>query len=137
MATNEGDFKLEFKIDLKKYLPNAVIWSNSDKYTSGLPDFCIVHDKHFVAIEAKFIKELPKRATSKVLSHEVSAAQKLFLEKVLENKQAAFVVIGSPQAAVVFSKIQSNYSKEECLTTARILKNNGKWDVEGFCELWR
>jgi len=137
MATDEASFKLEFKKDLRNFLPESMMWANSDKFTSGLPDFCVIDSAKFIAIEAKFTKALPKRPTSKVLDHPVSAAQKAFLCKVLAQGLPAFVLIGTPTAAVIMDKIQENYTLEECLTAPRILKENGRWKVEVLCEFWR
>lgn len=138
MATDEASFKLEFKKDVREYLSgNCLVWSSSDRFTSGLPDFFILDRGHFVAVEAKFVKELPKRKSSKVLSHEVSPAQKLFLERVQANGQTGLIALGTPQALIVFERIELNYTLEDCLSAKKFLKIGGKWDLGGLCDFWK
>ena len=138
MATDEGAFKLEFKKDLEGHLSGkALLWSSSDRYTSGLPDFFILDSGHFVAVEAKFTKTLPKKKTSLVLSHEVSPAQKRFLDRAKDNGHTGLIVIGTPQSAVVFTEIKLNYTLEECLLATKFLRQDGMWQLGGFHELWR
>ena len=136
MATDEASFKLEFKKDVQNYLSNVLIWSASDRFTSGLPDFFILAAGRLVAIEAKFTKTLPKKKTSLVLSHEVSPAQKSFLDRVKSSGGVGLVVVGTPQAAAVFDRIQNNYTLEECLAAPRFTHNKC-WQLGGFSDFWK
>lgn len=136
MATDESSFKIEFKKEFVRQMVNGCFtWSSSDRFASGIPDFFILIHGKFVAVEAKFVKTLPKRKTSYVLSHPVSAAQKAFLEKVKENGGTALVVIGTPQAFIIFDEIKLNYTLEECLKAKRFSKN-GCWYAERIYEFW-
>ena len=137
MAKNEGEFKLEFKKDLENEYPDANIWTSTDLIRTGLPDFYILDSGLFVAVEAKFITKLPKKKTSFVLNHTVSAAQQKFLKDTQKNKFPAIVLIGSPDAALVFEDIKENYTLDECLKARRIKKINGVWQVRGFLDGWR
>ena len=138
MATDEASFKLEFKRDIHGYINHhALLWSTSDRVTSGLPDFFILDNGHLVAVEAKFTKELPKKKSSLVLNHEVTPAQKLFLDKTLANKQTALVVIGTPQALVVMTDIKLNYTLEDCLAARRFVKAGSVWQLGGIDDIWK
>ena len=137
MATNEGDFKAEFKKDLNDAYPRAHIWTSTDLLRAGLPDFYILDGGLFVPVEAKFIKKLPKKKTSFVLSHTVSAAQQQFLRSSQAAGSPAIVLVGSSNAAVVFEEIKENYTVEEVLAARRVEKRNGVWQVKGFLDVWR
>lgn len=137
MATNEAEFKTEFKKDLEAAYPDANVWTSTDLIRSGLPDFYIADAGLFVAVEAKFISKLPKRKTSNVLTHVVSGAQQKFLNDTKRNKFPGIVLIGSKDAALVFEDIKENYTLDECLNARRIKKINGVWQVKGFLDGWR
>lgn len=137
MATNEANFKSEFKKDVEIEYPGAHIWTSTDLLRSGLPDFYILWSGLFVAVEAKFITKLPKKKSSLVLSHVVSPTQQSFLRGTKQNKQKGIVLIGSPQAAIVMEEIKENYTLEECLNAPRIRKENGVWQVKGLLDGWR
>lgn len=137
MATTEAAFKTEFRKDLLREYPDAHIWTNTDLVSSGLPDFSVLYRMVFMAVEAKFVKALPKKATSNVLSHTVSESQKNFLEKTRYHGHAGIVLIGTPDAAAVMTEIKTNYTLAECLSAPRILKVNGHWQVKGFIHEWK
>jgi len=135
LATNESDFKSSFRRDLKDYHKEAVIWTNTDRFVVGLPDFCVSHQGGFYAIEAKFVRELPKRKESKCLKHEVSAKQADFLNNIRGTSNHAAVLIGFPDVAVVMKEIKSNYTLEEVLDPTKcftIQRRKGRWDIDLF-----
>lgn len=135
MATNEGDFKTEFKKDLKNEYPHIVLWTNTDLIRSGLPDISVARPGgNFCAIEVKFVKSLPKKKTSKVLTHEVSIAQMNFLKSIQGTDNEACVLIGMKDVAVCMDDIQENYTLEELLSGRRYEKINGHWQLKGFFE---
>ena len=137
MATDEAGFKAEFKKDLKNAYPRSHIWTSTDLLRAGLPDFYILDSGLFVAVEAKFIKKLPKKKTSLVLEHTVSASQQKFLRDTKDAGSPGIVLIGSANAAIVFEEIKENYTVEEVLAARRIEKRNGVWQVKGFLDGWR
>jgi hypothetical protein len=137
MATNEAEFKSDFRKDLENEYPNANIWTNTDLVRGGLPDFCVLDCGLFVAVEAKFIESLPKNKGSKTLKHPVSGQQQEFLRRTQQAGSPAIVLIGSPQTAVVLENIKENYTLEEVLKAKRISRINGKWQVKGFLDGWR
>ena len=107
MATNESDFKREFKKALSRcYGERATIWTNNDMFRCGLPDFSAVYEGKFYAVEAKFVKAPPVRDSSKVLAHELTPIQAEFLYKVQKSGGHSIVLIGFPDIAVAvpFSK---------------------------------
>lgn len=147
MATNESDFKREFKKALAKfYGDKATIWTNNDMFRCGLPDFSAVYDSKFFAVEAKFVKAPPVRDTSKVLSHELTPIQAEFLSKVQKTGGHAVVLIGFPDIAVAvpFSKWSSVDSIPETnitlqqvkflRSTTGFVKRQTGWAVESFFE---
>ena len=137
MATNEAEFKSEFKKDVESEYPGAHIWTSTDLLRSGLPDFYVLWGGLFVAVEAKFITKLLKKKSSLVLSHVVSPSQQSFLRDTQRNKQKGIVLIGSSHAAIVMEDIKENYTLEECLNAPRIRKENGVWQVKGLLNEWK
>jgi hypothetical protein len=137
MATDEAQFKADFRKDLQNEYPGANIWTNTDLLRGGLPDFCLLDCGLFVAVEAKFVTKLPKKASSKTLTHAVSGQQQEFLRKTQQAGSPAIVLIGSPQTAVVLEEIKENYTLEEVLKARRISRVNGHWQVKGFLDGWR
>ena len=137
MARDEAEFKTEFRKDLHNEYPRSNIWTSTDLLRGGLPDFYLLDSGLFVAIEAKFVKSLPKKASAKVLSHPVSEKQQEFLRKTQQAGSPAIVLIGSPQTAVIFEDIKENYTLEEVLKARRVVKENGVWKVKGFLDVWR
>lgn len=135
MATNEANFKSGFKDSLVAHYKDALhIWSPSDKFRSGISDMCLSFDGRFLGIEAKFIKSVPKKNETTVLSHEVSASQISFINGLIRTKNYGFVLIGMPDVAVVMSEIKANYTLEEIKRAPRILRVGGRWDVTNFLE---
>ena len=137
MAKDEADFKTEFRKDLQNEYPESNIWTNTDLFRGGLPDFCLLDRGLFVAVEAKFVKSLPKKASAKTLSHPVSPQQQEFLRKTQQAGSPGIVIIGSPQTAIILEEIKENYTLEEVLKARRINKENGVWQVKGFLDVWR
>jgi hypothetical protein len=134
VATNESDFKAGFKKDLIAAYPTALVWTNSDMFRVGLPDMSALWDSKFFAMELKFVRKLPKRGSSKCLTHEVSAAQLEFLRRTRENRQRSAVIVGMRDVAVFIQNLKENYTLDEILGSPRILRENGAWSVKGFLD---
>ena len=135
MATSESMFKSQFRKDLARHYHNAVVFTNNDMFTYGLPDFSVLWQARYFGVEAKFVDNLPKRGTSKCLKHEVSVPQVEFLKRARETGNHAVVLIGLPDVAVVMQEIKSNYTLDEVLQAMRFERTKGKWLVGGFLEL--
>jgi hypothetical protein len=149
MATSESDFKREFREALNHaYGSSAVIWTNNDMFRAGLPDFSAHYNSRFYAIEAKYVKEPPVRATSKVLGHELSAIQAEFLQNIQRTGGCGVVLIGFSDIAVAvpFSEWAVTHGIPDTnitLERVRLLgrrplgfpKVKGKWNVTGFFDL--
>jgi hypothetical protein len=129
MAQDESEFKAGFKKDLIAAYPTALIWTNSDMFRAGLPDLSALCSGSFYAMELKFIKKLPKRRSSKCLTHEVSPAQLEFLNKTRENGHYAAVIIGLKDVAVRMDKLQENYTLDEVLAASRFVRKGSNWDL--------
>jgi penicillin-binding protein-related factor A (putative recombinase) len=112
----------------------------------GLPDFSAHWNGIFFAIEAKFVKSLPARSSSKVLRHELQPAQGLFLQQIQNTGGMGIVLIGLEDVAVAipFSEWtcinrvpNTNITLEEVKlisSTLRFPLIAGKWVVEKFFE---
>ena len=137
MASDESEFKSELRKDLKNEYPNSHIWTSTDLFSIGLPDFYILDSGLFIPVESKFITSLPKKPKSKILKHTVSEKQQEFLRKAQQAGAPAIVIVGSPQTAIIFEEIKENYTLEEALKARRIIRINDKWQVKGFLDVWR
>lgn len=137
MAVDESDFKSGFRKDLQGVHTRALIWTNNDMFRAGLPDFSVLHDGSFYAIEAKFVSALPKRATSLCLKHEVTLNQIDYINKVRDNGQYGCVLVGLADVAVVMLDIKKNYTLQELLSAPRIERAKGRWVVDKFLDLIR
>ena len=101
MAHDESSFKAEFRDALEKqYGKEAVIWTNNDMFRAGLPDFSAHRMGKLYVMEAKFIRTLPARKTSKVLKHELSGIQADFLQGISRTDGAAMVLVGLEDTAI-------------------------------------
>ena len=146
MATNESGFKKEFRDALEKSYGHALtLWTNNDMFRCGLPDFSALYEGKFFAIEAKFVKEAPARDASKVLSHELTATQAAFLNRVETSEGYGVILIGFSDIAVAvpFSQWGAlDHDPNTNITLERVKflsgknlsfpKKNGIWDVSGF-----
>ena len=135
MATDESQFQSQFRKSLKAHYTDAVVWTNNDMFRIGLPDFSVAWHGKFFSIEAKFIRELPKRKASQALKHEVSPAQAEFMSKIRASGNCAGVLIGLKDVAVFMPEIKTNYTLEEVLAGHRISRIGSEWGVPGFLEL--
>jgi hypothetical protein len=78
----EGDFNAYLSKELRRFTPKVAVLKIADKFTTGISDFLIWANGRSLALESKFITELPTRATTKILSHPFSGAQTTFLETI-------------------------------------------------------
>jgi hypothetical protein len=102
MANNEATFKVEWKRDiLKVYESRVVGWSHWDSASVGLPDQAYHFNGKFYPCEAKFVKVVPARDTSKLLGHELTETQASFLKKIERTGGHSLVVVGMPDVAAV------------------------------------
>jgi len=131
----EGDFKIEFRKGIESDYPTALVWPNSGVYHTGLPDFCVSYNGRIFGVEAKFVKEMPKRGTTRVLVHETTKPQINFLEKLRNSGGRPILLIGTKLAAVYFTVIKANYTLDECLKAPRLKKVNGVWVTKGLFDV--
>jgi hypothetical protein len=137
VATDEAGFKADFKKDLVEQFPTALIWTNTDMFRAGLPDMSALWSSFFFAMELKFIRKIPKRETSKCLTHEVSGPQLDFLNKTRTNDQYSCVLIGLQDVAVLMLELKSNYTLKEILSAPRIERVGGHWKVDNIFSMIR
>jgi hypothetical protein len=158
MAHSESGFKSEFRKALADaYKDQCAIWTNNDMFACGLPDFSALwNPMHpdathgmFFAIEAKFVKKIPARETSKVLLHDLSGIQAAFLEKVEKVDCKSVVLIGFEDIAVAcpfdrWPRVESNGLRVPAanITLAQVMllkqtgyafvKTHSGWQVREF-----
>ncbi len=137
MARTEASFKTEFKDSLTRFYGDEIfMWSPSDKFRAGISDLQISCRGGLLAVEFKFIKEIPKRETTNVLIHEVSTPQIMFIKNLRRTGNNGVIIIGTPDVAVVFSDLKNNYTLSEVRAAPRIEKRGGVWQVQNFYEEW-
>lgn len=135
MATKETEFSTQLRGDMEKiYGQSAKVWPTNDMFQVGVPDFNVAWQGNYFSIEAKFVAELPKRESSKVLSHEVSAKQAYHLERIVRAGCYGAVVIGLRDVMVVTTIVKNNYTLKEILAMKRFERKNGMWQVAGILE---
>ena len=114
-------------------------------FRSGLPDFSAHYQGHFFAIEAKFVKAPPTRATSKVLGHELLLRSAEFLGRIHKTGGYGIVLIGFSDVAVAvpfheWLCVDQVPDTNITLERVRLLghdnlgfpKKNGRWEVGNF-----
>ena len=150
MATNESEFKTEFRDALEKhYGHKAEVWTSNDMFRAGIPDFNATWNSKYFSIEAKFVKKLPARDLSFVLKHELSAGQYSHLKRMYETGCYGTVLIGLTDIAVaipiqslvpcknnteIVTNVQLHYLKKFKEDGFGFIKHNGRWQVAGFFE---
>ena len=146
MATNESEFKKEFRDALEfSHGPTVHLWTNNDMFRSGLPDFSALHSGDYFAIEAKYVKSVPARPTSKVLSHELTATQASFLQRAQDTGGYGVVLIGFADIAVAVPFWEWSFREKTAETNItlervrvigsqnlRFMKQGKHWDVKDF-----
>lgn len=134
---DEAAAKRAFRNAVETYsdLGTAFTWTVTDAFRSGLPDFFVAYAGRVIAVEAKFVRKLPAKASSQVLSHEVSQSQLQFMQHFNKSGNCSVVLIGLEDVFVYTRKVQENYSLQELLAMPRIEQDpvHG-WDLDQF---WR
>lgn len=131
---DESQAKKTFRDALSRARPDSMSWTNTDAFKHGLPDFFIACSGKTIAVEAKFIKELPKKGSSKALAHELSLSQIQFLTRFQDTGNKSVVLIGLRDVFAYTTKFQNNYTKDEILLMPRVVKDDftSDWDLSGF-----
>lgn len=121
------------------------MWNTSDKFIQGIPDTCLTFRGICIGWEAKFITEMPKRATSQVLKREVTGPQLTFLQNNILAGGTGVVVVGSEDDALfllpsLINFETGNITKADLMKAAelpgvpRVKKIKGVWQLEGILE---
>lgn len=147
MANSETSFKKEFRDTTKAVYGTRVhMWNTTDKFVSGIPDTCLIFTGIGIGWEAKFIKKLPVRESSVLLTHPVSGTQRTFLDNSVLAGGVGLVVVGSPDDALFiptkyFDRKSGNIAKGDFMAaienkdTVRVQKVNHMWQVQGLMEV--
>lgn len=130
----EAEFKVSFR---KSFVDRCVTreinhheWPVTDPLRSGTSDWFFSVEGRTVAVEVKFTAKLPKRRTSKVLTHEVSEPQLRFLDRQQQARCHALVLIGMPSVAVFTNTLARNYTLDEVLRMERLEKVGSIWRID-------
>ena len=150
MATNESEFKTEFRRDLEReYGHSAQVWTSNDMFRAGIPDFNATWKSRYLSIEAKFVSKLPVRDLSLVLKHELSPLQYTHLKRIHDTGCHGVVLVGLPDIAVaipiqsllpinpqleIVTNIQLHFLKKLKEDGFGFVKVRGRWQVQGFFE---
>lgn len=98
----------------------------ADKVTLGVSDFLLFCAFTSVGLEVKFVKELPMRDTSKVLTHEFSGAQLTFLESIELTGNRGYGLIGvrewDQMILIPQENMQANFTLKELKNASTIGK---------------
>lgn len=139
MATDESSFKAEIRKSLDQIFQGKIQrWSNNDKFTYGLPDESVHYEGLYFPIEVKFAR-VPKRESSKCLTHEVSQSQINFIQGIRDTggKGMGCILIGMKDVAVVMRDLQRNYTLKELREAPRISRKNGLWQLQDLFEIMK
>lgn len=80
-------------------LPSEIyVWKVSDRFSAGVPDVWYSFKKSMFIEYKYYAKGLPKNVTPNL-----SALQKLWLNRRYDEGRAVFVVVGSPTTCLVYS----------------------------------
>lgn len=131
---NEASAKKTFRDALHNWSSDLMTWTNTDAFRHGLPDFFIAYSGITMAVEAKFVTDIPKRGTSLVLNHEVSQSQIQFMKNFQKSGNKGVILIGLEDVFVYTTDFKKNYTKDELLVMPRIQKHETQsdWDLTGF-----
>lgn len=119
MAT-ENDFNAYFSSHVKRMGTSIKAIKIADKVKTGISDFLIFQDGRAVAVECKFMKELPT-GQRRALKHAVSGPQQTFLKAMSLAGVPGFVAIASAAERLVTIipaeavPPHGNWSREELL----------------------
>ena len=123
----------DFITKVHKHLPKYIYsWKINDPYHGGVPDAFYSGQSKHCFIEYKYVQTLPKKDTSNI-SINLSAQQRACLQKHLNHKIPAFVVVGSEDLVYV----TQNFTLEKI--TVKEFTNNAVSFVQyidnlvGFC----
>lgn len=90
-------------------LPKEVYrWKIHDKFTGGVPDAYYEGPKGFLWVEYKYIKTLPKRASTPIKIG-LSALQTQWLNRADDNGIPCIVVVGSDKHCLVLRNKRWTY----------------------------
>jgi len=89
----ENEFNAFIGKEIRKLEPHGyLLLKVAEKYHIGVPDFFLWHNKSCAAIEAKFVREMPKRG-GLVLKHAFDGRQVGFLRRVAATSNPAWGII--------------------------------------------
>lgn len=92
---NENDFNAYLTKEIRKLGTDYKAIKLADKFRIGMPDWLMFYKGLAVGVEAKFIRGKPKKDTSKLLAHPVTAPQISYMKSLELAGVKCKVLIGS------------------------------------------
>ena len=116
----ENQFNTYLGKELMKLSTTVDFMKASDKYQVGVSDFLLWSEGVSTVLEVKFIKEWPKRESSKILSHIFSGPQLTFMHR----KE----VVGTKAFGLIYHKGEDTMY----LIRSTIIPESGNWSMGDF-----
>jgi len=112
--------------ELAKLQPSTYYLKLSDRYREGISDFLIFQGGKTVALETKFIQELPERGSTKILKHKFSGGQITFLESMHLAGHLSYGLVAVAQEKAVY------------IVSWEDIPESGNWSRYDFlmCHTW-
>lgn len=120
---NENEFNAYLTKEIRKLGSDYKAVKMCDRFKVGVPDWLIFYKGKPVAVEAKFVKNLPKTKAGKVLGHPVTGAQITFLKGMALAGVSGKIIIASLEESLVR------------VVPLEILPENGNFTLEEFKNL--
>ena len=96
---------------IHRYLhPNVHSWKIHDTYTGGVPDAMYSGPAGILFVEYKYVKNLPKRATTPI-KHSLSALQLQWLERMKVSAKAALILGVEDTCIILVDDFNTNICK--------------------------
>lgn len=118
-----------------RYLPSDVfVWKIHDTFAGGVPDAFYAGPAGILFVEYKYVKKLPSKDTTAIRTS-LSVQQALWLDRMVNSKQHAALVIGCEQLAVALVNGQWNVPllKDDYVKRAVSRKEIAGWITEVVC----
>ena len=119
----EGEFNTFLGNQMKKMGKEFTAIKHSDRFQTGISDFMVYGNGKAMALESKFVKELPGGNTL-LLKHPFTGPQLTYLESISLSGNWAFGIVGIEQTKRIYAIPFSKLPKEGNWKTQIFLEEN-------------